>query len=118
MKKSQDKEIEKLKNEVQEKEKVITKLKKKHSEEVEELNKQKILMTENLRSTVLEREVLRENDRVLLNTFDMMKEYIEQMKEQYSKNNSVDISMPQKCSQCKSQMSEHIVDKHTKALIL
>ena len=123
MKKSQDKEIEKLKNEVQEKEKVITKLKKKHSEEVEELNKQKILMTENLRSTVLEREVLRENDRVLLNTFDMMKEYIEQMKEQYSKNNSVDISMPQKCSQCKyvtksqKEMSEHIVNKHRQKVL-
>ena len=42
-----------------------------------------MLTSENLRSAVLEREVLRENDRILLNTFDMMKSYIDQMKEKY-----------------------------------
>ena len=118
MKAIQDKEIERLKIELNEKDKVITKLKNKHSEEVNELKKQQILTTENLRSTVLEKEVLRENDRVLLNTFDIMKEYIEQMKEQYSKNDSVGLSMPQKCAQCKfvapsqSVMAEHMETKH------
>ena len=58
-------EIVLLKNVVEEKDKAITKLKTKHSEEVKELKKQQIQTTENLRSTVMEREVLRENGRIL-----------------------------------------------------
>ena len=112
-------EIVLLKNVVEEKDKAITKLKTKHSEEVKELKKQQIQTTENLRSTVMEREVLRENDRILLNTFDMMKQYIKQMKEQYSNNAVVDVGKYDKCQKCEytaktpTEIAQHMSTKHT-----
>ena len=39
----------------------------------------------------MEREVLRGNARILFNIFDVMKEHLDQMKEQYSKNNHMNI---------------------------
>ena len=132
MRKSQDIEIERLRNEldentlkkeilllknmVEEKDKAIIKLDDKHSEEVRQLKKQQMQTTENLRSTVLEREVLRENDRILLNTFDMMKQYIEQMKDQYSRNSAVDVVKCEKCgytAQSPTEIAEHMKIKHT-----
>ena len=68
--KNQEEQIDILKKESEEKDKILTKANKKHVDEVKELKSQQMLTSENLRSTVLEREVLSENDRILLNTFD------------------------------------------------
>ena len=105
---NQDALIENLKKELDEKEKLIAKSKNKHTEELNELKRQQMLTSENLRSTVLEKEVLKENDRILLNTFDMMKQYIDQMKEQYSKKNSAIINTDEKCKEC-----DHIAKSNT-----
>ena len=101
---------------VEEKDKEIKKLDVKHSEETKQLKKQQIQMSENLRSTVLEREVLRENDRILLNTFDMMKQYIDQMKDQHTKNTAVDVNKCEKCvynAKSQNELSEHMKTVHT-----
>ena len=97
---NQEAQIVNFKIELEEKDKIIIKSKSKYIEEINELKRQQMQTTENLRSTVLEREVLRENDRILLNTFDMMKKYIDQMKEQYSKSNTVGADTHQKCQNC------------------
>ena len=64
------------------KEREMQKNKLKHAEEVKALKKQQMQTSEALRTTVLERENLRETDRILLNTFDMMKIYVDQVKGQ------------------------------------
>ena len=90
-----------LKKNIADKEKEIKKNTEKHSEEMKKMKKQQMLNSENLRSAVLERETLRENDRILLNTFDMMKKYMEQLKECYNKNNSLNVNnMSFKCEKC------------------
>ena len=117
---NQEAQIENLMKETEEKDKIITKAKKKHDDEVNELRKQQMLTSENLRSTVLEREVLRENDRILLNTFEMLKEHIDQMKEKFSKNNTVKEKALQKCRQCEfkansdAELAEHMTELHVK----
>ena len=79
-------ENKRLKNTIEEKDKVIKKNAEKYSLEIKEIKRQEMLTKENLRSAVKEREMLRENDRILLNTFDIMKKYVEQVNEHYSKN--------------------------------
>ena len=117
MNKNQEAQIVILKNESEEKDKIITKATKRHADEVKELKSQQMLTSENLRSAVLEREVLRENDRILLNTFDMMKIYIDQMKEKYS-NNLVGAATSTQCVQCDvvarsaDQLLEHMETTH------
>ena len=64
-----------LKDFIDEKEKQQKKNAEKHKEEVAELKRNQMFTSENLSSTVKEREILRENDRILLNTLDMMKKY-------------------------------------------
>ena len=73
-----------LKKAIDEKNKLLKKSDEKHAKEVEELKKQQMQTSEALRSTVLERENLRESDRILLNTLDMMKIYVDQVKERES----------------------------------
>ena len=110
---NQEAQVNNLKKEVEEKEKIITKSNKKHTEEINELKRQQLLTSENLRSTVLEKEVLKENDRILLNTFDMLKKYIDQIKEQnFEKNND------HKCQECDhiaksiGELSVHMESTH------
>ena len=69
-----------LKKALDDKEREMQKNKLKHAEEVKALKKQQMQTSEALRTTVLERENLRETDRILLNTFDMMKIYVDQVK--------------------------------------
>ena len=90
-----------LKNIIEEKDKLIKKNCDKHKQEVNEFKRQEMLSKENLRAAIKEREVLRENDRILLNTFDMMKKYIEQINEHYSKNKIVEAAVKDiKCEKC------------------
>ena len=65
-------EIRVLKNVIDEQDKLMKKTNDKHKMEVNELKRQDMLSKESLRSVVKEREVLRENDRILLNTFDII----------------------------------------------
>ena len=106
-----------LKKTIEEKEKQFQKNEAKHKEKVKELQREQMLTSENLRSTVLERENLRENDRILLNTFDMMKKYMDQIKESFGKNVSIDNSF--KCENCDfhhitiEALNEHKRSHHT-----
>ena len=74
-----------------------------------------MLTSEKLRSTVLERENLREKDRILLNTFDMMTKYMDQIKESVGRNATVD-KLPE-CEKCNfrsasmGELNEH-KEKH------
>ena len=52
--------------------------------------------SEALRSAILERENLRENDRIMLNTLDMMKIYVDQLKNKEA--NLIENSF--KCQDC------------------
>ena len=72
-------EISTLKKELAEKNKQSKKLEEKHSNEVQDLKKQLMKTSEALQSAVLEKENLRESDRILLNTLDMMKIYVDQI---------------------------------------
>ena len=69
-----------LKNEITEKDKQFKKSTDKHTEEAKMLKKKNMETSEVLRLAVLERENLRENDRILMNTLDMMKIYVDQIK--------------------------------------
>ena len=75
-----------LRNIIEEKDKLIKKNAEKHLIEINEMKRKDMLSKENTRSAVNEREVLRESDRILLHTFQMMKKYVEQINERYSKN--------------------------------
>ena len=98
-------EISTLKKELAEKNKQSKKLEEKHSNEVQDLKKQLMKTSEALQSAVLEKENLRESDRILLNTLDMMKIYVDQIekRETTMDNKSVE------CNKCdfaaKVQMS-------------
>ena len=70
-----DEENKVLKKVIEEQDKLIKKNSEKHKQEVNEFKRQAMSSKENLRAAIKEREVLRENDRILLNTFDMMKKY-------------------------------------------
>ena len=69
-----------LKSDLEESKKQAEKKNEKHGNEVRELKLKEAQMSESLRLAVLERENLRETDRVLLNTLDMMKIYVDGMK--------------------------------------
>ena len=91
-----EKNIVELMKTIEIKDKQLKKSEEKHRGEVSELKKEQMLTSEKLRSTVLERENLRENDRILLNTFDMMKKHIDQVRDNVEKNNG------RKCDGCES----------------
>ena len=74
-----NKEIEELKNKIKEQDKVLKKSEEKYTSEISELKRKQMMSSDNLRSAIQERDMLRENDRILLNTFDMMKKYMDQM---------------------------------------
>ena len=64
-------ELLSLKKEIEEKKKESKKKDEKYHKEIKELNNQKLQISESLRLAVLERENLKETDRILLNTLDI-----------------------------------------------
>ena len=105
-------EIKVLKNVINEQDKLIKKNMDKHKLEINELKQQDMLSKESLRSAVKEREVLRENDRILLNTFDMMKKYMDQLKEHYNRNDTIgDETRNLKCNKCDYKANSYEVLK-------
>ena len=108
-----------LKTRIEEKEKLIKKNEEKHLLEINELKRQDMKMKEDLRCAINEREVLRENDRILLNTFDMMKKYMDQINVKTTKSKEGDIvNKTFKCEKCDYQanssklLNEHIKEIH------
>jgi hypothetical protein len=63
-----------------ENEKRHKKTKDSHANGTKDLKLKLMQSSETLRSMVLERENLRENDRIMMNTLDMMKKYVDQVK--------------------------------------
>ena len=112
---TKDKEIEDLRREIESKEKENKKSTEKLNEEVNNLKKQNLQTSEALRLAVLERENLRENDRILLNTLDMMKIYVESIK---NKEGVLDNKIF-KCDKCPltftsvKHLQEHKKNKHS-----
>ena len=88
----------KLKNDVNEKDKQLKKL----NVELQKMQSLNQEANEALNSTVLEREHLRESERILLNTLDMMKTYVDQVKE---KEASV-LAEQRMCGKCKKSSNE------------
>ena len=107
-------EIEILRKAADEKEKEIQKDQIKHSEEVKALKKQQMQTSETLRATVLERENLRETDRIMLNTFDMMNIYIDQIKNREARTETQLLH----CEQCEyttgmsTELKQHVKIMH------
>ena len=104
----------KLKKDIEEKDKQIKKTVDKNAEEIKNLKNQNMKTSEALRSAILERENLRENDRIMLNTLDMMKIYVDQLKNKEA--NLIEKSF--KCQDCEfsAKISEdlkiHIKNAH------
>ena len=73
-------EISSLQSELAENKKQAKKNEEKHGNEIKELKKKEMEMSESLRLAVIERENLRESDRILLNTLNMMKIHFDQVK--------------------------------------
>ena len=78
-------EVKKLKDEVQRAkefcdtyEMKITKLKEEHKQEVNELVIDKLKVEDELRSVVSERQKMKDTERILLQTFDTLKDYYDQ----------------------------------------
>ena len=107
-----------LKNRIEEKDKLIKKNAEKHLLELNEYKRQDMLMKENLRCAINEREVLRENDRILLNTFDMMKKYMDQINVQSVKSKEVDIASKSFiCEKCDYQTkSSELLREHSREI--
>ena len=72
-------EISSLQSELAENKKQAKKNEEKHGNEIKELKKKEMEMSESLRLAVIERENLRESDRILLNTLNMMKIHFDQV---------------------------------------
>ena len=108
-------EIKDLKSEQEVKEKQNKKNIEKLNAEVINLKKENNQTSEALRLAVLERENLRENDRILLNTLDMMKIYVDKIKD---KEGLIDTKLF-KCDKCKltftslEHLKQHRSSKHT-----
>ena len=106
-----------LRKKIEEQEKTIKKSEEKHTLEVNELKRQQLLSSDKLRSAIQERDTLRENDRILLNTFDMMKKYMDQLQEDKNKVTETSTSNL-KCDKCEYQtnsnkmLSDHIQELH------
>ena len=85
-----------------------------HDKEVKELKLQKMQASETIRSLTLERENMRENDRIMLNTLDMMKLYVDQVK-----NNGLELFKCEKCGLSEErpeELKEHMAKFHREKL--
>ena len=101
-------ENKELRKKIEEQDKLMKKNEEKHTLEINELKRQQMLSSESLRSAIQERDTLRENDRILLNTFDIMKKHMDQIKEQNNKQKITETAgTKSNCDKCDYQTNSY-----------